>query len=303
MKKLILLVPAFLAVFVFAIALVAPVSHVEAGGFAESIVQCGGQGQPECNICDFESLIQRLMRFAIYISVLIATGLFAYAGLLMLSAGGNSGQVEKAKGIFTAVIIGFVVLLGAFLIVDTIMKAFLKGSAGEVGDFGPWNDIVCPKNFQPAAGEVPEDPAPGTGGNGGVTPTPGTGGPSPVSGTEAANRATLEGLGISINNSGRSCGTMTYQQYRAANGVGCTNVGGLTDRTISNLREIASECTGCVIQVTGGSELGHQTHSDGNRIDFNNDNAAFNNYIRSTQNPMSCIAEGGNEPHWHCTSR
>src|SRR3989344_2589393 len=117
MKK----ISAYLAALFVLIILIVPVATANAGDttFTGSIVpQCGGgPGETECNICHLEQLIQNLMRFAIFFAVLVATGLFAYAGILMLSAGGNQGQVEKAKSIFTNVLIGFIVLLDAFLVV------------------------------------------------------------------------------------------------------------------------------------------------------------------------------------------
>ena len=63
--------------------------------------------------------------FLITISVMIATLMFVYAGFVYLTAGGSPDKIKSATKIFTNVFIGLIFVLGAFLIVDTIMKTFI----------------------------------------------------------------------------------------------------------------------------------------------------------------------------------
>jgi ABC-type nickel/cobalt efflux system permease component RcnA len=60
--------------------------------------------------------------------------MFAYAGFLKLTNEAIGKQAE-ANTIFQNVALGLIVLLAAWLVVDTLMKSVLGG------DFGPWNDI------------------------------------------------------------------------------------------------------------------------------------------------------------------
>ena len=70
-------------------------------------------------------LINRIIKFALFV---IATPLVAliimYTGYLYLTAGGSAGQTEKAKHILMSVVVGYMIALGAWLIVNTIMSAF-----------------------------------------------------------------------------------------------------------------------------------------------------------------------------------
>ena len=101
---------------------------------ADGLVQCGtGSGASAATDCDFAAavaMINRLINYLIMIAVPIAAVAFAYAGWLYLSSGGNTGQVEKAKEIFTDVGIGFIIVLSGWLVFTAIAKNFLNPSAG-----------------------------------------------------------------------------------------------------------------------------------------------------------------------------
>ena len=92
-----------------------------------------------CGMCHIVQLIQNILSFLVTISVIVATLMFIYAGFLYMTAGGSADRIKAATKIFTNVFIGFVFVLGAFLIVDTIMKTFYNPNTR----FGPWNEIEC----------------------------------------------------------------------------------------------------------------------------------------------------------------
>jgi hypothetical protein len=89
----------------------------------QAIVTCGGAGQPACSLCDLESLAQRVLNDGIYIAVFLSAILFAWAGWKLLTSVSNPGERTKAKEIFTNVTIGLVIILSAWLVVDTLMAA------------------------------------------------------------------------------------------------------------------------------------------------------------------------------------
>lgn len=78
--------------------------------------------------CDFNFLMKLINNLISFLLFTIATPLaalaFCYAGFIMISAGGNSEKVTKAKHIFTNVVVGYIIGLAAWLIVHTIIKAF-----------------------------------------------------------------------------------------------------------------------------------------------------------------------------------
>jgi flagellar biosynthesis protein FlhB len=116
-----------------------------AQGFLDRIVpQCneelvGGEFTDSCGMCHIVQLIQNILSFLVTISVVVATLMFIYAGFLYMTAGGSADKIKAATKIFTNVFIGFVFVLGAFLIVDTIMKTLYNPNTR----FGPWNEIEC----------------------------------------------------------------------------------------------------------------------------------------------------------------
>lgn len=57
----------------------------------------------------------------------------------MMASAGNAGAVSQAKEMIVNTIVGFVILLAAWLIVDTIMKTFVNQAVL----VGPWNQIQC----------------------------------------------------------------------------------------------------------------------------------------------------------------
>ena len=98
--------------------------------------KCGEDGGCQ-SICDLVQLAQNILNDGVILATFLAAILFAWAGARMLAAGGDTKVISSAKKTFGAVFIGFVIVLTAWLIVDTIMKAFTDQGS----DFGPWNEI------------------------------------------------------------------------------------------------------------------------------------------------------------------
>ncbi|PIR83690.1 hypothetical protein COU18_03360 [Candidatus Kaiserbacteria bacterium CG10_big_fil_rev_8_21_14_0_10_51_14] len=113
------------------------------GDLPGQIVPCNGA---DCNVCDLATLANNILNTAIYIAVFLSAVLFAWAGWLYLTSGG-SGELSRAKGIFTNVAIGLVIVLIGWLVVDTLMRT-LTGA-----EYGPWNDI-CPYRVEPTTGRL-----------------------------------------------------------------------------------------------------------------------------------------------------
>jgi hypothetical protein len=105
-----------------------------------TIVPCDGtsiNGGTECTICHLAQLAQNGLNVGIYMAVFLSAILFAWAGWLYVTAGGNQQQASRGRQIFTNVAIGIVIILAGWLIVDTIMKTLVKTD----DRFGPWNQI------------------------------------------------------------------------------------------------------------------------------------------------------------------
>lgn len=92
-----------------------------------------------CGTCEFAAMINNIIQFIIEVGVLLAVASMIYAGFMFVTARGNEGQLTKARGIFTNVVIGLVLILAAFLIVNTVMNGLLGTGNGAVS----WQQIEC----------------------------------------------------------------------------------------------------------------------------------------------------------------
>ena len=79
-----------------------------------------------CGFSHLILLVQNLITDLIVISTFLATAAFAYAGFLLLTSGGSESGKTKAKDVFRKVLIGYLWILGAWVIVYTISRALLN---------------------------------------------------------------------------------------------------------------------------------------------------------------------------------
>ena len=145
----IVLFMAFLAVS--PVALAAPV--------VGPIVPCGlspGQGVPDsatkpCTICHLGIGVMNLTNFLIYYIALPSTALLVAAGgIMLLIAGPSEPMLATGKKILTSTAIGIIIVLTAWIIVDTLIKTitgsfdFAGGPGKLLPQLGPWNKITIP---------------------------------------------------------------------------------------------------------------------------------------------------------------
>lgn len=136
------------------------------------LVPCGGAGQDMCQTCHFIELGNNVLQWFIGVMASVCALVVAVAGFKMVTAGGNTGAIESAKGMITNVIVGFVILLAAWLIVDTVIKIFISKD-GEIPGYGPWNEIQCVDQPAPTptATSTPSGPTTGAGVSGNIAAT------------------------------------------------------------------------------------------------------------------------------------
>lgn len=137
-KILILSVSYFLPIVIFA---------------QEGFVTCSGL---DCQFCHLVSTGQNVLNWLVLILTVVAGLLFAYAGLTLVTSGGNRSAQEKARNIFNNVIIGYLIVLAGWLLVDTSLKMLGNQALfAEGGAIGPWNRVVCTN--QPRPGDITWD--------------------------------------------------------------------------------------------------------------------------------------------------
>jgi hypothetical protein len=118
------LIPKLTSVIIFMV-LVLPIISLAAVEPLTGLVPCNNSvgGTP----CDFNALMAMVNKVIIFIlygmAVPIAAIMFAYAGFLLVTAGGEAASARtKAKNIFTNAIIGLIIAVAAFLIVKLILS-------------------------------------------------------------------------------------------------------------------------------------------------------------------------------------
>ncbi|MBU6389932.1 hypothetical protein KGQ31_00085 [Patescibacteria group bacterium] len=122
----------FMTSLLFVSAIAAAASAPALAAAQSGLVPCGTQSSggvvtDPCGWNDFFTLANNIANFLIITGAAVATLAFAYAGFLMLTAGGETGKIQEAKAIFGKVLIGFLFMLGAWLIVHAI-DAMIAGS-------------------------------------------------------------------------------------------------------------------------------------------------------------------------------
>ena len=107
-----------------------------------ALVPCGRSGQPMCTLCDFIIGIKGLIDYGFTIMVIVGLAMLVIAGIVYIVSAGNEGMMETAKSLMKNVLIGFALILGAWLIVSTVM--WVMGARGDLGiGITSWNTFTC----------------------------------------------------------------------------------------------------------------------------------------------------------------
>jgi hypothetical protein len=99
-------------------------------GANKAFVPCGGlnddgTAQPDCEVSHLVGeggIVQRGLNWIFMFAGFIAAIMFMYAGFLLITAAGDSGQITRAKGVFKNVVIGFVIMLVAVVAIRELLQ-------------------------------------------------------------------------------------------------------------------------------------------------------------------------------------
>lgn len=96
------------------------------------IVPCGnmkdesGRIVDECSFFDLIKLANNALDFMIKLSFPIAAAMIAWAGITMMLNPANSGKRSEALGMMKNVMIGFAIIISAWLVVEAITKVLIN---------------------------------------------------------------------------------------------------------------------------------------------------------------------------------
>lgn len=141
--------PTILLAFFLILPEVVSAAFLENGG----LVTCDGRreevGGTPCSICHLIELGNRIISWIFGFVFVIFGVLIFVAGFGLVTSGGNQSALDAAKKKLSNAMIGLIIVMAAWLIVDTLAKAAIDGTDGNVGDaldvdrLGPWNTIEC----------------------------------------------------------------------------------------------------------------------------------------------------------------
>jgi hypothetical protein len=77
-----------------------------------------------CGYCDLVVLAQNIVEFLVLFGIMVATLSIVYAGFLYVTALSSAAQVTKAHNVFRVAIVGLIVVLAAWLIINLLLTTF-----------------------------------------------------------------------------------------------------------------------------------------------------------------------------------
>jgi len=80
-------------------------------------------------VCEVVELANNILRFIIGLVSVFAAIAFVFAGFKLVVSQGNPAQIQAAKSLFTNILVGLLLLLAAYTIVNTIMGVLVGGNA------------------------------------------------------------------------------------------------------------------------------------------------------------------------------
>ncbi len=135
---------------------------------ATGISQFAGCSGTDCSACNIVDLTNGLIKWLIGFLFVLFAVLVAYAGFGLVTSGGNHHALDEAKSRFMNAFIGMIIILSAWLIVDTIMRGLVGNASnpgsvpqsinsdGEVTGWLFWTNVQCydqsdttPQEFKP----------------------------------------------------------------------------------------------------------------------------------------------------------
>lgn len=248
--------------FILVLAPLDTANAVPYGGF----LTCDGT---DCSFCNLIDMVNGIVVWLFGIIFLIFAVLLLVAGFGLVTSGGNQTALDAAKTKFQNAIIGLIIVMASWLLIDTIMRGLVGSgpTAGQISGWGPWAEVQCQlqtDGLQYSRNASDDVYVPTTG-----APTP------PPSAGQYSHADAVSNLnnGITVRSSGE-CSDKTR--------TNCTSLEGIQQNTINGLNKFQQGFGGPII-VTGGTEAGHASgdysHGNGYKIDLSSKDSSVNNYI------------------------
>ena len=113
---------------------------------AQGLVPCGPgvTGNETCDFCDLLKLVEIIIDFSLYkIAIPLAVVFVIYGGFVIMTAGSSSERVSQGKKIIQAAVIGILIALLAWLLIDTILKVVATSDGMPNQWWNPRAELNC----------------------------------------------------------------------------------------------------------------------------------------------------------------
>ncbi len=128
--------PLFLSLVAGFLLLVAPFP-----AFAQ-LVPCGTSSTPPCTVCHLFLLVDNITQWLVTIGFALAGLIIAWGGILILAAAGSPSQMQSGKNAIKAAVVGLVIILVSWIVVDTLIVNLANQAAFPTWAV-PWHTISC----------------------------------------------------------------------------------------------------------------------------------------------------------------
>lgn len=114
------------------------ISNIWQGAYcgAASPITSGGPTGP-CNFCDGLVVTANVVQYLWQIAFVLAVAMIIWGAFQLMTSGGSETKVSQGKKTMTSAVVGLVIALTAWLIVNELIMV-LSGNPGL-----PWSQVTC----------------------------------------------------------------------------------------------------------------------------------------------------------------
>ena len=124
----------------FAFLIILSFSHFASA--ASGLVPCGTGATDPCTLCHLIVGFKGLLDWGMTILIVAAITAITISGVMYIMSSGNPGLITSAKGLLTNALVGFALMLGAWLIINTTLTLLsVKADLGIQKD--SWSKFSC----------------------------------------------------------------------------------------------------------------------------------------------------------------
>lgn len=247
------------------------------GQSSQPLVPCEGTlGQNGCTAYMVSRLFMNVINFIVALSSIFAVIMFVWAGALMVTSRGNKAKYSQGKEMLKNVAIGLFLVLGAWTIVDTVMKMIVGDSLMGGGKWFEIRNLQNPNITRTPETGVPSTPivpggTPGQGGagggsggqqGGGQPGQPGSGTPLP-NGGDPSQYSCLDASGQVDRTKCVDVSSTGVRNCAGCSGGNCTRV--IDPALAQSLEGVQGQW--CASSIGIEPSHGHSCHMNGSCID------------------------------------